>query len=191
MRDDQRLRDPGARLTVHLTVQPDADAPPLRPRDAAALARYHGVRSTHTYTASWFHNATFVFPLLAAAIAGIVWLATGSGEAGGAALFFLVVTAVMLPVVFVTWRRTTTAIVVHEDGISALHQGEEQHTLAWEELRGVRRVETMGNVRWYLDGVEGEHIVVEGEISDREQLLDAAGATPQPQQNRRPPADRD
>lgn len=187
MRDDQRLGDPGARLTVQL----GADFPPLRRRDAAALARYRGVRSTHTYTASWFHNATFVFPLLAAAIAGMVWLATGSGEAGGAAIFFLVVTAAMLPVVFVTWRRTTTAIVVHEDGISALHQGEEQRTLAWRELRGVRRVETMGNVRWYLDGAEGEHIVVEGEMSGREQLLEAAGATPQPQpENRRPPAGR-
>lgn len=189
MRDDQRLGDFGARLTV----QPGADFPSLRRRDAAALARYGGVRSTHTYTASWFHNATFVFPLLAAAIAGIVWLATGSGEAGGAAIFFLVVTGAMLPVVFVTWRRTTTAIVVHEDGISALHQGEEQRTLAWEELRGVRRVETMGNVRWYLDGAEGEHIVVEGEMSGREQLLDAAGATPQQPQgeDRRPPAGRD
>ena len=187
MRDDQRFGDSGARLTVQL----GADFPSLRPRDAAALARYRGVRSTHTYTASWFHNATFVFPLLAAAIAGIVWLATGSGEAGGAAIFFLVVTAAMLPVVFVTWRRTTTAIVVHEDGISALHQGEEQRTLAWEELQGVRRVETMGNVRWYLDGAEGEHIVVEGEMSGREQLLDAAGATPQPQpEDRRPPAGR-
>ena len=32
----------------------------------------------------------------------------------------------------------------------------------------------MGNVRWYLDGAGEEHIVIEGEIADREQLLDAA-----------------
>ena len=89
------------------------DPAPLRSRDAAALARYEAVRSTHTYEASWFHNATFVFPLAASLIAGVVWLATGSGEAGGAAIFFLVVTAIMLPVVFVTWQRTTTAIIVH------------------------------------------------------------------------------
>ena len=166
------------------TVELETEAPPLRPRDATALERYDGVRSTHTYEASWFHNATFVFPLAAALIAGAVWLATGSGEAGGAALFFCVVTAVMLPVVFVTWQRTTTAMVVHAEGITALHQGEERQTLGWAELRGVRRVETMGNVRWYLDGVEGEHIVVEGEMSGREQLLEAAeaGVTPQPQQ---------
>ncbi len=147
---------------------------PLRSRDAAALARYESVRSTHTYEASWFHNATFVFPFVASLIAGVVWLATGSGEAGGAAIFFLVVTAIMLPVVFVTWQRTTTAIIVHAEGITALHQGVEQRTLSWAELRGVRRVETMGNVRWYLDGAADAHIVVEGEISERETLLKAA-----------------
>ena len=147
---------------------------PLRSRDVAALARYEAVRSTHTYEASWFHNATFVFPLVASLIAGVIWLATGSGEAGGAAIFFLVVTAAMLPVVFVTWQRTTTVIIVHAGGITALHQGVEQRTLSWAELRGVRRVETMGNVRWYLDGADDEHIVVEGEISERETLLKAA-----------------
>ena len=147
---------------------------PLRSKDAAALARYETVRSTHSYEASWFNNATFVFPLVASLIAGVIWLATGSGEAGGAAIFFLVVTAIMLPVVFVTWQRTTTAIIVHARGITALHQGVEQRTLSWAELRGVRRVETMGNVRWYLDGADDEHIVVEGEISEREILLKAA-----------------
>ena len=59
---------------------------PLRSKDAAALARYEAVRSTHSYEASWFNNATFVFPLVASLIAGVVWLATGSGEAGGAAI---------------------------------------------------------------------------------------------------------
>lgn len=167
------------------------DPAPLRRRDAAALARYAGVRSTHTYQAAWFHNATFVFPLVAALIAALVWLAAGSGEAGGAALFFLAVAALMLPVVFVTWRRTTTAIVVHAGGISALHQGVEQQTIGWAELRGVRRVETMGNVRWYIDGPAEAHIVVEGEIAEREALLEAARAsrsqTPRPPQQA-PPA---
>ena len=146
----------------------------LRRRDAAALERYAGVRSVHTYEAGWFNNATFLFPLAAALISGVVWLAIGSGEAGGAAIFFLVVTAAMLPVVFLTWQRTTTAIVVHEAGLTALHQGLEQQTISWSELRSVRRMETMGNVRWYLDGAGDEHIVVEGEIAERESLLEAA-----------------
>ena len=148
----------------------------LRRQDAEALLRYPGVRSAHSYQASWYNNATFVFPLLAVVIAGIVWLATGSTEAGGAAIFFLVVTGAMLPVVFITWQRQTTAIVVHEEGVTALHTGLEQLTIAWDELRSVRRVETMGNVRWYLDGPGEEHIVIEGEIAEREALLDAARA---------------
>lgn len=148
----------------------------LRRKDAEALLRYHGVRSAHTYQASWYNNATFVFPLLAVIIAGIVWLATGSAEAGGAAIFFLVVTGAMLPVVFITWQRQTTAVVVHEDGVTALHAGLERQTIEWDELRSVRRVETMGNVRWYLDGAGDEHIVIEGEIAEKERLLDAARA---------------
>ena len=148
----------------------------LRRQDAEALLRYPVVRSAHSYQASWYNNATFVFPLLAVIIAGIVWLATGSSEAGGAAIFFLVVTGAMLPVVFITWQRQTTAIIVHEEGVTALHAGLEQLTIAWDELRSVRRVETMGNVRWYLDGQGEEHIVIEGEIADREALLDAARA---------------
>lgn len=155
-------------------VPPGADE--LRRKDAEALLRYHGVRSAHSYQASWYNNATFVFPLLAVIIAGIVWLATGSTEAGGAAIFFLVVTGAMLPVVFITWQRQTTAIVVHEDGVTALHVGLEQQTISWDELRSVRRVETMGNVRWYLDGAGEEHIVIEGEIAEREALLDASRA---------------
>ncbi len=149
---------------------------PLRRKDAEALLRYPGVRSAHTYEASWYNNATFVFPLLAVIVAGVVWLATGSAEAGGAAIFFLVVTAAMMPVVFITWQRQTTAVIVHQAGVTALHSGLEQQTIEWDELRSVRRVETMGNVRWYLDGAGEEHIVVEGEIAEREELLDAARA---------------
>lgn len=148
----------------------------LRRKDAEALLRYRGVRSAHTYEASWYNNATFVFPLVAVIIAGIIWLLSGSTEAGGAAIFFLVVTVAMLPVVFVTWQRQTTAIVVHDDGVTALHSGFERETIAWDELRSVRRVETMGNVRWYLDGAGEHHIVIEGEIAEREALLSAARA---------------
>ena len=148
--------------------------PPLRRKDAEALSRYRGVRSAHTYQASWYNNATLVFPLIAVIIAGIVWLATGSAEAGGAAVFFLVVTGAMLPVVFITWQRQTTAVILHEDGVTALHMGLEQQSIAWDELRSVRRVETMGNVRWYLDGSGEDHIVIEGEIADRDRLLDEA-----------------
>ena len=153
-----------------------AQTPFLRRRDAEALPRYAGLRSVHPYTAGWYQNATFVFPLAASVIAAVVWAATGSGEAGGAAIFFLVVTGAMGPVVFVTWQRTTTAIVVHEAGVTALHQGREQESLSWSELCGVRRVETMGNVRWYLDAADERHIVVEGEIAERESLLEAAEA---------------
>ena len=156
---------------------PRGDAPPgadsLRPRDAAALPRYADVRSVHAYTASWFNQATLVFPLLGSLIAFVVWAATGSGEAGGAAIFFAAVTAAMLPLVYLTWRRTTTAMVLHAGGLTALHQGAEQETLEWGELRGVRRVETMGNVRWYADGADERHIVIEGEIDRRDELIAA------------------
>ena len=145
----------------------------LRQRDVDALRRFDAVEAAHAYTASWFNQATFVFPLLGALIALIVWAATGSVEAGGAAIFFAAVAGIMLPLVYLTWRRTTTALVVHAGGLTALHQGDARETLDWAEIRGVRRVETMGNVRWYVDGAEGRHIVIEGEIDRRETLIAA------------------
>ena len=154
-------------------MPPDDGAAPLRGRDAAALRRFDGIESAHSYTASWYNQATLIFPLLGALIALIVWAVGGSGEAAGAAIFFAAVAVVMLPLVYLTWRRTTTALVVHAGGLTALHQGEARETLAWGELRGVRRVETMGNVRWYVDGAEGRHIVIEGEIDRREELIAA------------------
>lgn len=156
------------------SAPPGADS--LRPRDAAALTRYAGVESAHAYAASWFNQATLVFPLLGSLIALAVWAASGSGEAGGAAIFFAAVTVAMLPLVYLTWRRTTTALLVHAGGLTALHQGAEQETVGWGELRGVRRVETMGNVRWYADGADGRHIVIEGEIERREELITALEA---------------
>ena len=151
----------------------DARAAPLRRRDAEALERFGAVEAAHAYTASWYNQATLIFPLLGALIALIVWAATGNIEAAGAAIFFAAVAGAMLPLVYLTWRRTTTAMVVHAGGLTALHQGEARETLAWGELRGVRRVETMGNVRWYVDGSDGRHIVIEGEIDRREQLIEA------------------
>lgn len=150
----------------------DARAAPLRRRDAEALEQFDGVESAHAYTASWYNQATLIFPLLGSLIALIVWAAAGTSEAAGAAIFFAAVAAAMLPLVYLTWRRTTTAMVVHAGGLTALHQGEARETLDWAELRGVRRVETMGNVRWYVDGAEGRHIVIEGEIDRREQLIE-------------------
>ena len=150
---------------------PESPDGELRAKDREALERFEGLRETHGYTAHWFNNATFVFPVLAAIAAAIVWAATGSLEAGGAAIFFLIVTIAMLPIVYLTWQRTTTAIVLHAAGVSALHQGTETQTLEWESISAVRRVETMGNVRWYIVGPDEDHIVVEGEIADVEGLL--------------------
>ena len=67
-------------------------------------------------------------------------------------------------------------MIVHDGGVTALHVGFEQESIDWQDLRSVRRVETMGNVRWYIDGPEERHIVIEGEIADREALLDTVQA---------------
>ena len=89
----------------------------------------------------------------------------------GIGLFFLVVTGVMLPLVALTWRRTPTLIVLDAERIEALHQGETRQALAWDEVSDVRRVETMGNVRWYVVGRDEDHLTLEGEIAELEALL--------------------
>ena len=143
----------------------------LRPRDAAALDARPGALRAHSYEGGWYNNATFVFPALASLLALIAWPIAGASELLGIGLFFLVVTGVMLPLVALTWRRTPTLIVLGPERIEALHQGEARQALAWEDVAAVRRVETMGNVRWYVVGRDEDHLTLEGEIADLEALL--------------------
>ena len=147
---------------------------PLRPKDTAATAVLTDILSAHTYLGSWYNNATFVFPLLAALGTLVAWGAIGSLELLGISVFFFVVTAVMLPLVIFTWQRTTTAIIVRQSGVLALHQGQTVQSLDWTDVHAVRRVETMGNVRWYIVGPDGDHLTIEGEIDEHDALLDAA-----------------
>lgn len=143
----------------------------LRRRDAVALdARPSAIRA-HSYEGGWYNNATFVFPALAALLALIAWPIAGATELLGIGLFFLGVTGVMLPLVALTWRRTPTLIVLSPERVEALHQGETRQSLAWDQVSEVRRVETMGNVRWYVVGRDGDHLTLEGEIAELEALL--------------------
>ena len=143
----------------------------LRPRDAAALHVRPGAIRAHGYEGGWYNNATFVFPALASLLALIAWPIAGAAELLGIGLFFLAVTGVMLPLVALTWRRTPTLIVLDAERIEALHQGETRQALAWDEVSDVRRVETMGNVRWYVVGRDEDHLTLEGEIAELEALL--------------------
>ena len=146
----------------------------LRHRDRAALASRHDALRAHGYEGGWFNNATFVFPVLGAIGTLIAWAVAGSTELLGISLFFFVVTGLTLPLVWLTWQRTPTVVVLRASGIEALHQGRRLQFLGWETVQAVRRVETMGNVRWYVVGAEEEHLTLEGEIADLETLL--AGA---------------
>lgn len=143
----------------------------LRPRDAEAVAARPGTIRAHSYEGGWYNNATFVFPVVASVGALIAWLVVGGTELLGISIFFLVVAGVMLPLVGLTWQRTPTVIVLGAEEIEALHQGEPRGALAWRDVSAVRRVETMGNVRWYVVGGDEEHLTLEGEIADLASLL--------------------
>ena len=146
----------------------------LRRRDAAAIGERPDTVRAHGYEGGWYNNATFVFPFLAALGTLIGWAIVGGTELIGISLFFFVITGLMLPLVWLTWQRTPTVILLREGGIESLHQGEPRQYLAWDDVHTVRRVETMGNVRWYVVGADEEHITLEGEIADLDDLLTAA-----------------
>ena len=146
----------------------------LRKRDAATSDRLNDVISTHTYLGSWYNNATFLFPLLAGIGTIIAWTVTDSFELLGLSLFFFSVTGIMLPIVFLTWKRTPTAIIIRESGVTSLHQGDVMQALNWAEVQAVSRRETMGNVRWYITSIDGNHIAIEGEIDSHQILIHTA-----------------
>jgi hypothetical protein len=143
----------------------------LRPRDRDLIKTMPGVVSIHPYTASWFNNASFVFPLLAAIGSLIAWATTSSTELLGLAIFFAVVMGLMLPLVYLTWSRTPTTIILRDAGIASLHQGRPLKTLGWSEIVAVTKKDTMGNVRWYISAENEEYISVEGEIDQIDELL--------------------
>ena len=143
----------------------------LRARDAAAVAARPATIRAHSYEGGWYNNATFVLPLLASLGSLIGWAVLGGTELLGISIFFLIVTGVMLPLVWLTWQRTPTVIVLGATQIEALHQGEARQALPWSEVQAVRRMETMGNVRWYVVGAEEAHLTLEGEIAGLDTLL--------------------
>ena len=143
----------------------------LRRRDRDVIETMPGIVSIQPYTASWFNNASFVFPLLAALGSLIAWATTGSAELLGVGIFFAVVTGLMLPLVYLTWSRTPTAIILRDSGIASLHQGRLLKALEWNHVVAVTKKDTMGNVRWYISAEDEEYISVEGEIDQIDQLL--------------------
>ena len=151
-----------------------AETPALRDADQLAVDAMPGVVSTHTYTAHWFNNATFVFPFLGAVGTLIAWPIFGADELLGISGFFGVITLLMLPLVALTWARTPTTIVVRDDSLETMHQGKPLKSLNWDDVWAVRKMDTMGNIRWYIVGADEEYISVEGEISEIDSLLDTA-----------------
>ncbi|MEZ4554453.1 MAG: hypothetical protein R3B59_11205 [Dehalococcoidia bacterium] len=151
-------------------MPPDAiDAPPAvhTPDQVFIDSLLHEeVVSVHPNESHWWNHASFALPLLGAVAFVAFGLLSGTAEATGFGLFLAGITVFMLPVVLLTWRATATAIVLTDRRALALHDGRILREVAWAHVDRIERVETMGNVRWKFMPREGQHLTVEGEISD-------------------------
>lgn len=132
------------------------------------------VVQAHQNESHWWNHASFVLPLLGFVGFVILGLLTGSAEATGFGVFLGIVLVVQLPIVYFTWRRTATAIVLTQQGAIALHRGRILQEVHWAELARIERVDTFGNVRWKLRQQDDTHIAVEGEIEDVPGLIQHA-----------------
>ncbi len=146
---------------------------PIHPDDRAALEGLEVV-AAHRNESHWWNHASFVLPLLGALVFLAIGQLAGSAEATGFGIFLAVVMVLQLPIVWFTWRRTATAIVLTRTGALALHRGRTLTEVRWAELEHIERVETLGNVRWRLSERGGTHIAVEGEIEDVPGLIERA-----------------
>jgi hypothetical protein len=107
---------------------------------------------------------------LISTVVGLVW---GIGEATGFGLFAFAVTALMLPIVLITWRNTATLMVLTDTGAYSIHRGKILHQLNWHDLRRIDQVEYLGSSRFkLLHGDNGEFMTVESEIEDGQGLVD-------------------
>ncbi len=125
----------------------------------------------------WWQNASFALPLIVSVISLAVGVIFSLTEALGFGLFGLVVTAIMVPVVMLTWRNTATSVVLTRSGAIALHEGKPIHSLDWSELRRIESVEYLGNQRYKLvHGEDERFMVIESEIAGGKELVDEAFA---------------
>jgi len=172
------------------TLQPPVEVASIREKDAKYVASLRDVVRVFPNPSYWWQNASFALPLLIAVASLAVGLIFGVTEALGFGLFALVVTAIMVPVVLLTWRGTATSIVLTSTGAFALHEGKPIHELSWTELRRIEKVEYLGNTRYKLvHGDEDRFMVVESEIQDGEGLVEQAFALSGiPRQSAAPPA---
>ncbi len=148
---------------------------PIHPDDRAAVEGLEVV-AAHLNESHWWNHASFVLPLLGAIVFLAIGELAGSAEATGFGIFLAVVMVLQLPIVWFTWRRTATAIVLTTSGALALHRGRVLAEVRWAKLERIERVETLGNVRWRLAERDGAHIAVEGEIEDVPGLIEHASA---------------
>lgn len=142
--------------------------------DEAAIASLDGVVAVHRNTTNWFNNASFALPLLATIVAALAGALLRNLDVLAFAGFLGVVTALMIPVVLTSWRHSATAIVLSREEIRGLHAGRTLESLRWAEVTAIERRETQGNVRWLVQGANGKHITLEGELDDLDGLLRAA-----------------
>lgn len=150
--------------------------PALQPNaaDQQAIEAMDDVLAVHLNDSHWWNHASFVLPLLGAVVFVVIGLLSGTAEATGFGLFLGGITVFMLPVVLMTWRGTPTAIVLTRERATALHSGKALRAVAWADIDRIERFETMGNVRWKLIPREGQHLTVDGEITDVPGLIEHA-----------------
>jgi len=151
--------------------------PPVRRRDADVVRAMPDVVRVFPNPSYWWQNASFALPLIVSVISLLVGVVFSLAEALGFGLFGLVVTAIMVPVVLLTWRNTATSIVLTRSGAIALHEGKPIHQLNWPELRRIESVEYLGNQRYKLvHGEDERFMVIESEIAGGAELVDEAFA---------------
>ena len=159
------------------TSTPSAPGAVLRRRDAEVVRALPDVVRAFPNPSFWWQNASFALPLLVTLLSLAVGLVFQVTEAIGFGLFGAVVTAIMVPVVLLTWRGTATSIVLTRSGALALHEGKPIHELDWSELSRIERVEYLGNTRYKLvHGEDEQFMVVESEIEEGDSLVETAFA---------------
>ncbi|HEY8489562.1 MAG TPA: hypothetical protein VIO14_01085 [Dehalococcoidia bacterium] len=148
--------------------------PARRDPDDAAIAGMADVVTVRRNVTNWYQNATFVYPLLAAVVTGVAGLLLDSFELKGFSLFLFAVTVAMLPIVYMTWVATPTAVVFTRDAAVTLHRGREMKRIPWSRVRAVTMHDTLGNVRWKIVDDEGDHLTIDKDIEDPESLVEEA-----------------
>jgi hypothetical protein len=144
----------------------------LHIKDQEYIDNQKNVRRIYINNSYWWQNASFVLPLIIGSSSLLFGIILNNSGAKGFGIFLLIVMIIMLPVVWLTWKSTTTSIYLTNKEIIALHLGKILKKIQLDKLQSIATIEYLGNKRYKLIENIDTYLTIDSEFNNIPQMLE-------------------